>query len=82
MHGANVHAGWAACSPGQPRPTSWLLFYPVPRSSFLHWMLGQNFQQLIKYHRCRGFGCFLVFGNYNSPFKFLPHASILGLHGI
>ena len=67
---------WAAT------PNIMLLFYPVPRSSFLHWMLGQNFQQLIKYHRCRGFGCFLVFGNYNSPFKFLPHASILGLHGI
>ena len=29
-----------------------LLFYPVPRSSFLHWMLGQNFEMLIKYHKC------------------------------
>jgi hypothetical protein len=29
-----------------------LLFYPVPRSSFLHWMLGHNFEMLIKYHKC------------------------------
>ena len=46
---------WAAT------PNIMLLFYPVPRSTFLHWMLGQNFQQLIKYHRCRGgVDCVLV----------------------
>ena len=30
-----------------------LLFYPVPRSVFLHSMMGgDNFANLIKYHRC------------------------------
>ena len=28
-----------------------LLFYPVPRSIFLHWLMGTNFPTLIKYHR-------------------------------
>jgi hypothetical protein len=28
-----------------------LLFYPVPRSVFLHWLMGTNFPTLIKYHR-------------------------------
>lgn len=37
---------WAAT------PNLMLLFYPVPRSSFLLWMLGQNFEQLVKYHKC------------------------------
>ena len=29
-----------------------LLFFPVARSTFLHWMLGTSFPALIKYHRC------------------------------
>ena len=28
-----------------------LLFYPVPRSTFLHYLLGTGFSSLIKYHR-------------------------------
>ena len=28
-----------------------LLFFPVPRSTFLHWLLGSSFPALIKYHR-------------------------------
>jgi hypothetical protein len=30
-----------------------LLFCPVPRSTFLHWLTGTNFPTVIKYHRCR-----------------------------
>ena len=28
-----------------------LMMYPVPRSTFLHWMMGESFPTLIKYHR-------------------------------
>ena len=28
-----------------------LLFYPVPRSSFLLWLLGTSFPEFVKYHR-------------------------------
>ena len=28
-----------------------LLFYPIPRSTFLHYLLGTGFSSLIKYHR-------------------------------
>ena len=28
-----------------------LLFYPLPRSTFLHYLLGAGFKSLIKYHR-------------------------------
>ena len=27
------------------------MMYPVPRSTFLHWMMGESFPTLIKYHR-------------------------------
>ena len=37
--------GWAAT------PNILLLFYPVPRNSFLHWLFGTDFPGLIKYHR-------------------------------
>lgn len=33
-----------------------LLFYPVPRSIFLHWLMGTNFPTIIKYHRCASLG--------------------------
>ncbi len=28
-----------------------LLMFPVPRSTFLHWLTGTSFPTLIKYHR-------------------------------
>ena len=28
-----------------------LLFFPVPRSTFLHWLLGTSFPAFIRYHR-------------------------------
>ena len=28
-----------------------LLFFPVPRSTFLHYLLGTGFSSLMKYHR-------------------------------
>ena len=37
--------GWAAT------PNILLLFYPVPRNSFLHWLFGTDFPGLVKYHR-------------------------------
>lgn len=37
--------GWACCL------NLMLLLYPVPRSSFLHWLTGTSFPTLIKYHR-------------------------------
>ena len=39
-----------------------LLFYPVPRSIFLHWLMGTNFPTLIKYHRCVPLGSVLLRG--------------------
>ena len=37
--------GWAAT------PNILLLFYPIPRNTFLHWVFGTDFPGLIKYHR-------------------------------
>lgn len=37
--------GWAAT------PNILLLFYPVPRNCFLHWLFGTDFPGLVKYHR-------------------------------
>lgn len=33
-----------------------LLFYPLSRSSFIHWWLGTDFPSVIKYHRWMGHG--------------------------
>lgn len=37
-----------------------LLFYPLSRSSFLHWWLGTDFPSIIKFHRWMGHGTFWV----------------------
>ena len=37
-----------------------LLFYPLSRSSFLHWWLGTDFPTLIRYHRWLGVGTMLT----------------------
>ena len=37
-----------------------LLFFPVPRSTFLHWLLGSSFPALIKYHRLAALPCILL----------------------
>lgn len=31
-----------------------LLFFPLPRCNFLHWLLGSDFPTLVKYHRWVG----------------------------
>ncbi len=56
-YGWIVKADWLPCSISGA--LGWaatldilLLFYPVPRSIFLHWLMGTNFPTLIKYHRC------------------------------
>ncbi|PNH07852.1 Ferric reduction oxidase 7, chloroplastic [Tetrabaena socialis] len=33
-----------------------VLFFPLPRCNFLHWLLGADFATLIKYHRWLGHG--------------------------
>jgi hypothetical protein len=38
-------------------PNLWLLFLPIPQSSFLQQLSGLNYSQMIRYHRC---GCGLV----------------------
>ncbi|GFR41832.1 hypothetical protein Agub_g2609 [Astrephomene gubernaculifera] len=37
-----------------------LLFYPLPRCNFLHWILGSDFATMIKYHRWLGHGTLLA----------------------
>ncbi|CAL5218771.1 g490 [Coccomyxa viridis] len=37
-----------------------LMMYPVPRSTFLHWMMGESFPTLIKYHRWVGHGTMVL----------------------
>ena len=37
-----------------------LLFFPISRSSFLHWWLGTDFPALIRYHRWLGHGTFVI----------------------
>ena len=44
-HRVGAGCGWACCL------NIMLLMYPVPRSSFLHWLSGTSFPTLIKYHR-------------------------------
>ena len=51
LTGVSVHSisggcGWAATL------DIMLLFFPVPRSTFLHYLLGTGFSSLVKYHRC------------------------------
>ncbi|KAL0040033.1 hypothetical protein WJX79_003372 [Trebouxia sp. C0005] len=46
--------GWAAT------PNILLLFYPIPRNTFLHWVFGTDFPGLIKYHRWLGTGTILT----------------------
>ena len=43
--------GWAAST------NLLLLFYPVPRNTFLHWLFNTDFPGLIKYHRCAILRC-------------------------
>ncbi|KXZ46619.1 hypothetical protein GPECTOR_42g830 [Gonium pectorale] len=38
-----------------------LLYFPVPRCNFLHWLLDSDFPTLIKYHRWLGYGTILVY---------------------
>lgn len=33
-----------------------LLFFPVPRNTFLHYVFNTDFSSLLKYHRWLGFG--------------------------
>ncbi|KAL3151709.1 hypothetical protein ABBQ38_012690 [Trebouxia sp. C0009 RCD-2024] len=50
LDGVAQSFGWAAT------PNILLLFYPVPRNCFLHWLFGTDFSGLIKYHRWLGTG--------------------------
>ncbi|CAL8470322.1 g9864 [Coccomyxa elongata] len=45
-----------------------LLFYPVPRSIFLHWLMGTNFPTLIKYHRWLGHGTMWILSVHGCGF--------------
>ncbi|PNH12965.1 Ferric reduction oxidase 2 [Tetrabaena socialis] len=37
-----------------------VLFFPLPRCNFLHWLLGADFAALIKYHRWLGHGTLVM----------------------
>ncbi|KXZ46615.1 hypothetical protein GPECTOR_42g826 [Gonium pectorale] len=38
-----------------------LLFFPLARCNFLHWLIGADFSTLVKYHRWLGYGTILMF---------------------
>ncbi|KAL3136132.1 hypothetical protein ABBQ32_007152 [Trebouxia sp. C0010 RCD-2024] len=46
--------GWAAST------DLLLLFYPVPRNTFLHWLFNTDFPGLVKYHRWLGNGLMVM----------------------
>ena len=48
--------GWAAST------DVLLLFYPVPRNTFLHWLFNTDFPGLVKYHRYGMLGLTAVLG--------------------
>ncbi|KAL4432588.1 hypothetical protein ABPG77_000525 [Micractinium sp. CCAP 211/92] len=35
-------------------PNIWMLFFPIPQSSFLQWLTGLGYTQMIRYHRWIG----------------------------
>ncbi|KAG2452202.1 hypothetical protein HYH02_003233 [Chlamydomonas schloesseri] len=49
------YAGWVG------RLDILIMFFPLPRCNFLHWLLGSDFPTLIKYHRWLGHGTLLVY---------------------
>ncbi|GLC43534.1 hypothetical protein PLESTM_001483800 [Pleodorina starrii] len=38
-----------------------LLFFPLPRCNFLHWLLNSDFPAMVKYHRWLGHGTLLMY---------------------
>ncbi|KXZ46614.1 hypothetical protein GPECTOR_42g825 [Gonium pectorale] len=38
-----------------------LLFFPLARCNFLHWLLGSDFPTLVKYHKWLGYGTILMY---------------------
>ncbi|KAL4436813.1 hypothetical protein ABPG75_003952 [Micractinium tetrahymenae] len=41
-------------------PNIWALFFPIPQSSFLQWLTGLGYSQMIRYHRWIGHGTMVV----------------------
>ncbi|EFJ47088.1 ferric-chelate reductase [Volvox carteri f. nagariensis] len=55
-----------------------LLFFPLPRCNFLHWLLGSDFASMVKYHRWLGQGTLLVYSLHGITYLSIwAHSGVL-----
>ncbi|GLC40211.1 hypothetical protein PLESTM_001015500 [Pleodorina starrii] len=70
--GAAKYFGWVG------RLDILLLFFPLPRCNFLHWLVGSDFPAMVKYHRWLGHGTLMVYSLHGITYMSMwTHAGTL-----